>query len=76
MGVHTPASDPLSGTLSYPPKLLVSTGLEHGTGTPGPALDADTTKSRTLNGIHVSGEEIDDLFHLSVLVNTDGPVKD
>ncbi|KAJ5217961.1 uncharacterized protein N7498_000060 [Penicillium cinerascens] len=66
MGVHTPASDALSGSPqplpSYPPQLLPPTGLENGA--PVPALDGDTTKPRTLNGIQVSGEEADDLFQL------------
>lgn len=68
--MHTPASDALSGTPqphpSYPPQLLPPTSLEHGS--PVPALDGDTTKPRTLNGIQVSGEEADDLFQLYVQV--------
>lgn len=68
MGVRTPASDTLSETPqpppSYPPQLLVPTGLVHSI--PGPALDGDPTKSRTLNGIQVSAQEIDDLFQMYV----------
>ncbi|KAJ5310912.1 citrate synthase [Penicillium atrosanguineum] len=66
MGVRTPASDTLSETPqpppSYPPQLLAPTVLVHST--PGPAYDGDTTKSRTLNGIQVSAQEIDDLFQI------------
>ncbi|KAJ6134731.1 hypothetical protein N7523_001053 [Penicillium sp. IBT 18751x] len=64
MGVRTPASDTLSETQpppSYPPQLLAPMGPEHRI--PGPVCDGDT-KSRTLNGIQISAQEIDDLFQI------------
>jgi hypothetical protein len=68
LGVHTPASDSLSETPqpppSYAPGLLVPTNLGHGA--PGPLFNGDTTKPRTLNGIQVSADEIDDLFQMYV----------
>lgn len=71
MGVLSgPGSDALPGpppapAASYPPQLLAPTTLENGT--PGPALEGgDTTKPRSLNGVQVRGEEIDDLFQLFV----------
>jgi hypothetical protein len=78
MGVRTPASDPLSETPqpppSYPPQLLAPSSLDQSPA--GPALDGDTTKPRTLNGIQVSGEEIDDLFHMYVQVTPMDDPKD
>lgn len=47
----------------YPPQLLTPAGLPPGT--PAPVLEeTDATKSRSLNGVQVTGEEIDDLFKL------------
>ncbi|KAJ5732403.1 hypothetical protein N7493_003884 [Penicillium malachiteum] len=68
MGVHAgPRSDTLSGPSqvspeSYPLQLLAPSSL--GSGTPGPALEnaSHVTLSRTLNGVEVSSQEIDDLF--------------
>lgn len=49
---------------SYPPQLLAPSSL--GSGTPGPALENnnDATLPRTLNGVEVTGGEIDELFEL------------
>ncbi|KAJ5579540.1 uncharacterized protein N7459_005525 [Penicillium hispanicum] len=50
---------------SYPPQLLAPAGLPHDTPEPGPVLEGcDPTKPRSLNGVEVSSEEIDDLFRL------------
>ncbi|KAJ5937586.1 hypothetical protein N7454_003928 [Penicillium verhagenii] len=50
---------------SYPPQLLAPSSL--GSGTPAPALDnndASATLARTLNGVELTKNEIDDLFQL------------
>ena len=58
--MSTPSQVPLE---SYPPQLLAPVALTHETA--GPALEGtDATKPRSLNGVHVSAEEIDDLFKL------------
>ncbi|CEJ57860.1 hypothetical protein PMG11_06538 [Penicillium brasilianum] len=50
---------------AYSPHLLAPNGLTHRTPAPAPALDGGgTTLSRSLNGVQVQGEEIDDLFRL------------
>ncbi|KAJ5641341.1 hypothetical protein N7490_005341 [Penicillium lividum] len=46
----------------YPPQLLAPSSL--GSGTPAPAFDNDATLPRTLNGIELTSQEIDDLFQL------------
>lgn len=67
-GRSGPQSDTLSGHShvspeTYPPQLLAPSSLS--SGTPGPALETnDVTLSRTLNGVEVTGQEIDDLFEL------------
>ena len=69
MGVRAgPGSDSPSLPLqispeSYPPQLLAPSSL--GVGTPGPALEGnETTVPRSLNGVEVTSEEIDDLYQL------------
>ncbi|KAJ5354396.1 uncharacterized protein N7496_012829 [Penicillium cataractarum] len=69
MGAHSrPGSNSVSVSSNapldaYSPHLLAPNGLTHMT--PAPALDGGgTTKSRSLNGVQVQGEEIDDLFRL------------
>ncbi|KAJ6122881.1 hypothetical protein N7512_005346, partial [Penicillium capsulatum] len=49
---------------SYPPQLLAPASLRPVT--PAPAVDttSEATRSRSLNSVEVTGEEIDDLFHL------------
>lgn len=66
-----PNSDSMSGTPnipppSYPPQLLAPNGLgiSPSTPAPAPALEGDTTRSRSLHGVEVRGDEIDDLFHM------------
>jgi hypothetical protein len=66
-----PNSDSMSGTPniptpSYPPQFLAPNGLgiSPSTPAPAPALEGDTTRSRSLHGVEVRGEEIDDLFHM------------
>lgn len=69
MGVRPgPAGDHLSDPQqlphpSYPPQLLAPNGVCNGT--PGPASEgSNSTKSRSLHGVRVQGEEVDDLFQM------------
>lgn len=74
MGVRTgSAGDHVSGPSqaaqvpppSYPPQLLAPNSV--GDGPLAPAVDgSDITKPRSLNGVHVQGGEIDDLFQMYV----------
>lgn len=72
-------SDSISATPSipppsYPPQLLAPNGLGISSSTPAPAptpvsgIDGDTTRSRSLHGIEVFGDEIDDLFQLYEII--------